>query len=582
MPALTVTIHSERTFTSGPTVFTGTVACSGSDGETLPHVFLQLHKTFAASGGNATLSLEALSGTPALVSSPVTITPGDWGGEGGASTLVHIATGMEPGDVVAFTYTHGGTESPGLHRMEVQAIAKESASTSSRLASVASSVGTLSLASWALPPAFLGRTIVDDPTPSGDGDASKVFGTLRTFTLPGPSEAPAFVDVTLSTDSTARTLASVFVGFVTASGFPYFGAVPVRGFHGMRLLGDGVFDTLSAGGAGVVLGLAPCTVRFHIPWSSAGYVPSGLVVALDGGRAAAVTVESVDVLATNGSLDPTVVSNRAGAEYVRWTTSGTQIDVATTVDPEEAVAGSRFRMTVRTSSTLARPVQVLTVEADAELTPTPLVVSFPTAEGGRRSTRVPSATNSVVLPPLVAGTPPAHEVVIQGIAGAPRVSGTDHKVYLRLTGPTITDARTVELDLPVVASPLPPRAALTVSPSPADARETVTIDGSISTPGSPEDPIETYIFDFGDGSKVTQTSPVATHQYLRAGEYTVSLSVVSQDRFRSAASTQLKVTKLLPDPPDPSPEGSAVPRPTYVPVDEDFPALQVRRPTRID
>ncbi|NJC69016.1 PKD domain-containing protein [Planosporangium thailandense] len=66
----------------------------------------------------------------------------------------------------------------------------------------------------------------------------------------------------------------------------------------------------------------------------------------------------------------------------------------------------------------------------------------------------------------------------------------------------------------------PPTARLAVT---VDRKtSTATADASASTVSTPT---ASYAFDFGDGSKVTQSTPIATHQYAKAGPYVVSVTV---------------------------------------------------------
>ncbi|MET7804415.1 PKD domain-containing protein [Micromonospora chersina] len=63
----------------------------------------------------------------------------------------------------------------------------------------------------------------------------------------------------------------------------------------------------------------------------------------------------------------------------------------------------------------------------------------------------------------------------------------------------------------------------------------VTLDASASTPGYV--PITSYVFDFGDGTVVTQGTPVASHTYAATGTYQVSVTVSGSDD-RAATSAQ--------------------------------------------
>ncbi|WNM41761.1 PKD domain-containing protein [Micromonospora halotolerans] len=63
----------------------------------------------------------------------------------------------------------------------------------------------------------------------------------------------------------------------------------------------------------------------------------------------------------------------------------------------------------------------------------------------------------------------------------------------------------------------------------------VTLDASASTPGYV--PLTSYVFDFGDGTVVTESTPVASHTYAAVGTYQVSVTVSGSDD-RAATSTQ--------------------------------------------
>jgi PKD repeat protein len=77
-----------------------------------------------------------------------------------------------------------------------------------------------------------------------------------------------------------------------------------------------------------------------------------------------------------------------------------------------------------------------------------------------------------------------------------------------------------------------PVAALFDAPSSGAAPLDVTFDASRSSDPGP-DSITSYAFNFGDGSSVTQSSPIATHTYKVKGNYTATL-VVTNDRQKSS------------------------------------------------
>ncbi|WP_406039148.1 PKD domain-containing protein [Micromonospora sp. NBC_00898] len=63
----------------------------------------------------------------------------------------------------------------------------------------------------------------------------------------------------------------------------------------------------------------------------------------------------------------------------------------------------------------------------------------------------------------------------------------------------------------------------------------VTADASASLNGYV--PITSYVFDFGDGTVLTQATPVASHRYATPGDYNVSVQVSGSDG-RSSSATQ--------------------------------------------
>ncbi|MEU7865534.1 PKD domain-containing protein [Dactylosporangium sp. NPDC049140] len=61
------------------------------------------------------------------------------------------------------------------------------------------------------------------------------------------------------------------------------------------------------------------------------------------------------------------------------------------------------------------------------------------------------------------------------------------------------------------------------------AGNSLTADASGTRPGY--SPVTTYAFDFGDGTKVTQAAPVASHHYARPGTYTVQVLATDANGF---------------------------------------------------
>ncbi|MFC0526642.1 right-handed parallel beta-helix repeat-containing protein [Phytohabitans kaempferiae] len=70
---------------------------------------------------------------------------------------------------------------------------------------------------------------------------------------------------------------------------------------------------------------------------------------------------------------------------------------------------------------------------------------------------------------------------------------------------------------------------------------TVTVDATASTPGTV--PIASYTFNFGDGTVVTQSSPIASHRYSTWGDFTVQTTVTGTDGRTSGATGQVSVLR---------------------------------------
>ena len=89
----------------------------------------------------------------------------------------------------------------------------------------------------------------------------------------------------------------------------------------------------------------------------------------------------------------------------------------------------------------------------------------------------------------------------------------------------------------------PPTAALTVSPASAPVGATITADASLSTAGT--NPIASYTFDFGDGSRVgPQAGATATHAFSAGGTYIVAVTV--SDTIGVSAIATVIVTATAP------------------------------------
>lgn len=72
---------------------------------------------------------------------------------------------------------------------------------------------------------------------------------------------------------------------------------------------------------------------------------------------------------------------------------------------------------------------------------------------------------------------------------------------------------------------------------------TLTLDASASEAGFA--PIASYRFSFGDGTTVTQPSPVATHRYAKPGDYFVIVEVIGTDGRSHSVSREVSVLRRI-------------------------------------
>jgi hypothetical protein len=87
-----------------------------------------------------------------------------------------------------------------------------------------------------------------------------------------------------------------------------------------------------------------------------------------------------------------------------------------------------------------------------------------------------------------------------------------------------------------------PVARFTYTPSIPFVDTTITFNASTSyAPGIPGGTVEEYSWDFGDGSKITQTNPVATHTYRAVGTFTVTLKVKDDALLTNNATSSFTV-----------------------------------------
>jgi PKD repeat protein len=96
-------------------------------------------------------------------------------------------------------------------------------------------------------------------------------------------------------------------------------------------------------------------------------------------------------------------------------------------------------------------------------------------------------------------------------------------------------------------TPVPPTAALTVTPANGAAPLAVTADASASS--DPQGQTLSYTFDFGDGTTVgPQAGATATHTYTTAGVYTANVTVTDTANLTGTAQKTVTVTASASNP----------------------------------
>jgi chitodextrinase len=99
-----------------------------------------------------------------------------------------------------------------------------------------------------------------------------------------------------------------------------------------------------------------------------------------------------------------------------------------------------------------------------------------------------------------------------------------------------------------------PTASFTADPASGKAPLRVSFNGTYSN--DPDGTIDSYIWDFGDGS--TGSGETTSHEYTSAGTYTVTLTVTDNDGATDTTTATITVTEPAPTP-TPSPAPTATP-----------------------
>jgi len=122
-----------------------------------------------------------------------------------------------------------------------------------------------------------------------------------------------------------------------------------------------------------------------------------------------------------------------------------------------------------------------------------------------------------------------------GLFTAGSVTGS-YSNTVKVSAESLTAAASV-----TVTEPQPPTAVLSSSPTMGDASLTVDFDGSAST--TPNLPIVSHSWNFGDGERAT--GKTVSHTYTKTGGYTAELTVQDNLGLISTAQTPIIVTEAV-------------------------------------
>jgi len=119
-------------------------------------------------------------------------------------------------------------------------------------------------------------------------------------------------------------------------------------------------------------------------------------------------------------------------------------------------------------------------------------------------------------------------------------NGGNYTAALNVTSSDgLSDTISKTIDVTAATTPL---ASFTFSPSSPSVFEQIAFNASGSTPRGGE--LVTYMWNFGDGNTTIVDSPLMTHAYQVAGNYTVMLNVTNAAGFWSTTSKQIQVMPI--------------------------------------
>lgn len=147
-----------------------------------------------------------------------------------------------------------------------------------------------------------------------------------------------------------------------------------------------------------------------------------------------------------------------------------------------------------------------------------------------------NATPSDPEAPYFAAYGGAGQGNLHGVLSVTATATTLQVAFVPAAASTFTDAFTIRE--PVVGENVPPTARFT----PTCTNLACTFDGSAST--DPEGPIQSHVWDFGDGA--TGAGATTAHTYAAAGTFTVTLTVRDSENATGVTSQPVTVTAQPP------------------------------------
>ncbi len=267
----------------------------------------------------------------------------------------------------------------------------------------------------------------------------------------------------------------------------------------------------------------------------------GGTLSIDGGTTQAIQINALDneqdsltLTANNLPSFATFTDNLDGTGTLTLAPSsstGGQFTINLTANDGELNGTSLIAVTV--TPTADPPVAALSVSPGNGVAP--LVVTADASASAAGTNPIANYTfdfgDGTIVGPQ-AGTTTSHTYALPGSYSVTVTVADD-------MGLTSSAAQTVDI------STAPPVASLSLSPSSGTAPVSVTADASGSTAGTY--PISSYTFDFGDSTMMgPQAGSSATHTYVSAGTFTVTVTAIDDHGNTASASKSIIIANPTP------------------------------------